>query len=204
MKGRPCVCACRNATAGLVLGDFEFGIVKRKARQLVGRGGFKPQDVEDLEQDLLLRLIQGLNSFDPEIAHQKSFVTAIVERAVATILRDARAGKRDHGDQQSLETLVEVGGESATQLGNTISDREYNRRRGRHPRTSDETDELLSDLEAVIDSLPTDQQQLAEKLKSKSIAEAAREIGVPRTTLNDAVRRLRVRFSQSHMEDHLL
>ncbi|MBL8812487.1 MAG: sigma-70 family RNA polymerase sigma factor [Planctomycetaceae bacterium] len=203
MKGRQCVCGCRNAAAGLVLGDFEFGIVKRKARQLVGRGGFKPQDIEDLEQDLMLRLIQGLQSFDPKIAHQKSFVTAIVERAVATILRDTNAAKRDRGDQQSLEILVEVTGESPTQLGNTIGDREYNRRRGRHPRTQKECDELHVDLESVINSLPNDQQQLAEKLKSKSIAESAREFGLPRTTLNDAVRRLQVRFSQSHMEDHL-
>ena len=105
-----------------VLGNFEFGIIKRKAKQLVGRAGFKQQDIEDLEQDLMLRLIQGLQSFNPEIAHQKSFVTAIVERAVATILRDANAGKRDHGDQQSLEVLVEMTGESPVTSTRTSRD----------------------------------------------------------------------------------
>jgi RNA polymerase sigma factor (sigma-70 family) len=203
MKGQKCVCRCHRAAAGLVLGDFEFGIIKRKAKQLVGRSGFKQQDIEDLEQDLMLRLIQGLQSYDPEIAHQKSFVTAIVERAVATILRDANAGKRDHGDQQSLEVLVEMAGESPTRLSNTIGDREYNRRRGRHSRTAEELQSLSSDLAAVIGSLPTDQQDLAEKLKSKSIADSARELGIPRTTLNDAVRRLQTRFIQSHVDDHL-
>lgn len=203
MKGQKCVCHCQNAVAGLVLGDFEFGIIKRKAKQLVGRAGFKKQDIEDLEQDLMLRLIQGLQSFDPEIAHQKSFVTAIVERAVATILRDAQAGKRDYGDQQSLEALVEMAGESPTRLSNTIGDREYNRRRGRHPRTAEELQSLSSDLAAVIGSLPTDQQDLAEKLKSESIAGSARELGIPRTTLNDAVRRLQTRFMQSHVDDHM-
>jgi len=203
MKGQKCVCQCRKAAVGLVLGDFEFGITKRKAKQLVGRAGFKQQDIEDLEQDLMLRLIQGLQSYDPEIAHQKSFVTAIVERAVATILRDANAGKRDHGDQQSLEVLVEFTGESPTRLSNTIGDREYNRRRGRHPRTAEELQSLSSDLAAVIGSLPTDQQDLAKKLKSESIAGSARELGIPRTTLNDAVRRLQTRFMQSHVDDHL-
>ncbi len=187
----------------IVLGNFEFGIIKRKAKQLVGSAGFKSQDIEDLEQDLMLRLIQGLQSFDPEIAHQKSFVTAIVERAVATILRDAQAGKRDCGDQQSLEVLVEMTGESPTRLSNTIGDREHNRRRGRHPRTAEELQSLSSDLAAVIGSLPTDQQDLAEKLKSESIAGSARELGIPRTTLNDAVRRLQTRFMQSHVDDHL-
>lgn len=203
MKGQKCVCRCHSAAAGLVLGDFEFGIIKRKAKQLVGRAGFKSQDIEDLEQDLMLRLIQGLQSYDPEIAHQKSFVTAIVERAVATILRDAQAGKRDYGDQQSLEVLVEMTGESPTRLSNTIGDREYNRRRGRHPRTAEELQSLSSDLAAVIESLTADQRQLAEKLKSESIAGSARELGIPRTTLNDAVRRLQSRFMQSHVDDHL-
>ena len=203
MKGQKCVCRCHSAAAGLVLGDFEFGIIKRKAKQLVGRTGFKQQDIEDLEQDLMLRLIQGLQSYDPEIAHQKSFVTAIVERAVATILRDVQAGKRDHGDQQSLEVLVEMTGESSTRLSNTIGDREYNRRRGRHPRTAEELQSLSSDLAAVIGSLTADQQQLAEKLKSESIAGSAREFCIPRTTLNDAVRRLQSRFMQSHVDDHL-
>lgn len=203
MQGQNCVCPCRRAAAGLVLGDFEFGIIRRKARQLVGRAGFKPQDIEDLEQDLMLRLIQGLQSYDPEIAHQKSFVTALVERAVATILRDAKAGKRDHGNQQSLEVLIELPGESPTQLGNTIGDREYNRRRGRHPRTPEELDALSSDLAAVVGSLPEEQRQLADKLKSESISGSARALGIPRTTLNDAVRRLQTRFMQSHVDDHL-
>ena len=203
MTGQKCVCQCRKAAVGLVLGDFEFGIIKRKAKQLVGRAGFKPQDIEDLEQDLMLRLIQGLQSYDPEIAHQKSFVTAIVERAVATILRDAQAGKRDSGDQQSLEVLVEITGESPTRLSNTIGDREYNRRRARHPRTAEELQALSADLATVIGSMPADQQQLAEKLKSESIAGSARELGIPRTTLNDAVRRLQTRFMQSHVDDHL-
>lgn len=203
MKGQRCVCRCRNSVAGLVLGDFEFGIIKKKARQLVGRAGFKHQDLEDLEQELMLRLIQGLQSYNSEIAHQKCFVTAVVERTVATILRDARAGKRDHGELLSLDVLVEVTGESPTRLGNTIGDREQNRRRGRHPRTTEELQTLSSDLAAVIGSLPEDQQQLAENLKSESIAGSARDLGIPRTTLNDAVRRLQTRFMQSHIDDHL-
>ena len=203
MKGQKCVCHCQNAVAGLVLGDFEFGIIKRKAKQLVGRAGFKQQDIGDLEQELMLQLIQGLQTYDSEIAHQKSFVTAIVERAVATILRDAKAGKRDHGDLQSLEVLVAVTGESPTRLGATMGDREYNRRRGRHPRTAEELQSLASDLADVIGSLLEDEQQLAEKLKTETISGSARELGIPRTTLNDAVRRLETRFRQSHVEDHL-
>jgi transposase-like protein len=40
-------------------------------------------------------------------------------------------------------------------------------------------------------------------LKSHSIAEIARDLGVPRTTLNDTVRRLRQRFEQAGLRAYL-
>ncbi|HIK93833.1 MAG TPA: sigma-70 family RNA polymerase sigma factor [Planctomycetes bacterium] len=185
------------------LGRFEFGIVKRKVRQIVGRAGYTRQDKEDLEQELLTRLLQGLKSFDPDVAHRKSFVTAIVERAVATILRDAEAQKRDHRRISSLQRLVDLTDEGPTELAETIGDREYNGRRCRDPRSDEDLSQLVTDLAEVIDSMPGELRDLAERMKTQSISAIAREIGVPRTTLNDAVRRLRQRFEQTGLRDYL-
>ncbi|MEO2026662.1 MAG: sigma-70 family RNA polymerase sigma factor [Fuerstiella sp.] len=185
------------------LGRFEFGIVKRKVRQIVGRAGYTRQDKEDLEQELLTRLLQGLRSFDPDVAHRKSFVTAIVERAVATILRDAEAQKRDHRRISSLQRLVDLTDEGPTELAETIGDREYNGRRCRDPRSDEDLAQLVTDLAEVIDSMPGELRDLAERMKTQSISAIAREIGVPRTTLNDAVRRLRQRFEQTGLRDYL-
>ena len=185
------------------LGRFEFGIVKRKVRQIVGRAGYTRQDKEDLEQELLTRLLQGLKSFDPDVAHRKSFVTAIVERAVATILRDAEAQKRDHRRISSLQRLVNLTDEGPTELAETIGDREYNGRRCRDPRSDEDLAQLVTDLAEVIDSMPDELCDLAKRMKTQSISAIAREIGVPRTTLNDAVRRLRQRFEQSGLRDYL-
>lgn len=185
------------------LGRFEFGIVKRKVRQIIGRAGYTRQDKEDLEQELLTRLLQGLRSFDPDVAHRKSFVTAIVERAVATILRDAEAQKRDHRRISSLQRLVDLTDEGPTELAETIGDREYNGRRCRDPRSDEDLAQLVTDLAEVIDSMPGELRDLAERMKTQSISAIAREIGVPRTTLNDAVRRLRQRFEQAGLRDYL-
>ena len=185
------------------LGRFEFGIVKRKVRQIVGRAGYTRQDKEDLEQELLTRLLQGLRSFDPDVAHRKSFVTAIVERAVATILRDAEAQKRDHRRISSLQRLVNLTDEGPTELAETIGDREYNGRRCRDPRSDEDLAQLVTDLAEVIDSMPGELRDLAKRMKTQSISAIAREIGVPRTTLNDAVRRLRQRFEQAGLRDYL-
>ncbi len=185
------------------LGRFEYGIVKRKVRQIIGRAGYTRQDKEDLEQELLTRLLQGLKSFDPDVAHRKSFVTAIVERAVATILRDAEAQKRDHRRISSLQRLVDLTDEGPTELAETIGDREYNGRRCRDPRSDEDLAQLVTDLAEVIDSVPDELCDLAKRMKTQSISAIAREIGVPRTTLNDAVRRLRQRFEQAGLRDYL-
>jgi RNA polymerase sigma-70 factor (ECF subfamily) len=186
-----------------VLGKFEFGIVKRKARQLVGQAGFTQQDVADLEQELLAMVWQALKSYDPSLGHQKALVTAVVERGVVTLLRIARTKKRSRGAQQSLESVVDSGGELQAELSDAIALEDCNRRCDQRHRSSESTAELKLDLEALLESLPPNMQLLAEQLQEKSIAEIARESGVPRTSLNDRVRRLEQRFRSASMDDHL-
>jgi hypothetical protein len=67
---------------------FIRGRIKRKVGQLMGRAGFTLQDRESLEHDLLTRVLDSLSKFDPEVGHRNKFVTAVVERHVATILRN--------------------------------------------------------------------------------------------------------------------
>ena len=185
------------------LGRFEHGIVKRKVGQIIGRAGFKTQDRKDLEQELLRRLIKGLKSFDPDVAHRKSFVTTIVERAVANILRDAQAQKRDRRFVCSLQVQLDVSEDGPTELAETIGDREYNRRRCRDPRSAEELALLVADVADVIASLPDELRAVAERMKAQSISSIARGMGIPRTTLNETVRRLRQRFEQAGLRNYV-
>jgi RNA polymerase sigma-70 factor (ECF subfamily) len=179
------------------LGRFEFGIVKRKVRQIIGRAGFTKQDRQDLEQELIARLLHSLRSFDPKQAHRKAFVTAVVERDVANILRDKQAEKRDHRRIGSLHVMIEVTEDGPTELA------EFNARRCRDPRSAEDLAQLASDLAEVVAALPEELRDLAERLKTESISAIARAVGVPRTTLNDTVRRLRQRFEQAGLRDYL-
>ena len=185
------------------LGNFEYGIIKRKVRQIIGRAGYTKQDRKDLEHELITRLLQGLKLFDPSVAHRKSFVTAVVERAVANILRDAKAEKRQHDRVTSLHLLIEVTEDGPTELGETMTMREFNCRRCRDPRSEEELAQLTFDLGEFLATLPEELRDLAERLKTQSIAAIAREVGVPRTTLNDTVRHLRQRFEQAGLRDYL-
>jgi RNA polymerase sigma-70 factor, ECF subfamily len=185
------------------LGRFEHGIVRRKVRQLIGCYGFHEQDRESLKQELLTRILQGLKSFDPAQAHRNAFVTTIVERSVATIVRDKRAEKRDHRRIRSLNVMIGDGGENRTELSATIGQPAYDARRCRESRSDGDLSELSSDIAELLAHLPGELQLLAEQLKHKSISQIAREMGIPRTTLRERLVELRERFEAAEMRMHL-
>jgi hypothetical protein len=95
-SGKTIADACKMAKASFDPSEDRFirGIIKRKVNQLIGRAGFTLQDRESLEQELFTRVLQSLPRFNPEVAHRNKFVTAVVERYVANMLRNKKAEKR--------------------------------------------------------------------------------------------------------------
>jgi RNA polymerase sigma-70 factor (ECF subfamily) len=183
----------------LKLDRFSHGIIRRKAKELTGRAGFTHQDFEDLKQELELQLLKSWPSYNPKIAHRNVYIVTIVERAAANILRNKRARKR----YCQRTTFLHAPTDSGTSLADTISNADYDHRRGRDPRSHDELAQLRSAVAEVLLNLPPKLRDLAEQLKTKSLSEIAREMGVPRTTLNERVRRLRLVFERAGLRDYL-
>jgi RNA polymerase sigma-70 factor (ECF subfamily) len=182
---------------------FAWGIVRRKARQLIGRAGFTNQDREELQQELLAHLLSRLPAFDPEQGHRNKFVTAVVERFVANILRDKRAEKRDHRRVVSINVIVETEEDGPTERASIVGRNEYDARRGIRSRDEHELIDLVNDIDAVLASLPDNLRRMAEGLKTKPQAEVARDMGVPPTTLNSWMRHLRERLEGAGLRDFL-
>jgi len=182
---------------------FTRGIIRHKINQLIGRAGFTEQDRKDLEQELILRLLQSLPSFDPNHAHRNVFTTTVIERYVANILRNKRAMKRDHRRVSSLHVMVDIGEEDRIEMTQNISQRELDAQRGRHPRSDEELAQLVQDLAEAMAKLPDELRELAERLKTETVSEIARDKGIPRTTLNESVRRLRRRFENTGLKEYL-
>jgi len=167
----------------IVLDRFAQGIIRRKVRLLVSRAGFTKQDRQDLEQELVLRLLQSLDLFDPEQAHPNVFITTVIERAVAMILRERRAKKRNSGVVRSLD-------ETQMKDGSSFEPAD--------PRPSDEEAvDLATDVAEALARLPQELRDLAERRKRQSLSQAARDLGVPRTTLQRRVQRLRQPFEDA-------
>jgi RNA polymerase sigma-70 factor (ECF subfamily) len=182
---------------------FTQGIIRRKAKQLVGRTGFTEHDREDIQQDLLVRILQGLRRFDPSRGHRNRFITTVAERYVANILRNKQAQKRDHRRVSSLNQTVETTSGKPVRLERAISDRERNSHLYRHQRSDEELAQLALDMAEVIASLPESWQMLLKLRKTRTMAKIASELGVPRTTLNDQMRRIRQRFEDAGMREYL-
>jgi RNA polymerase sigma-70 factor, ECF subfamily len=182
---------------------FIRGIIKRKVNQLIGRAGFTLQDRESLEQELFARVLQSLPRFNPDVAHRNKFVTAVVERYVANMLRNKKAEKRDYRRITSLNVTIEITDEGPTELSQTIADRELDARLGRERRSEQDLNELALDMAAVMSTLPDAWRTMLELRKSRTMVEIAELMGIPRTTLNDWMRRIRQRFEKAGMQDYL-
>lgn len=76
---------------------------------------------------------------------------------------------------------------------------------GHHGRDTNEQrqNDIRFDLERVIAALPEDLQDLCEKLQSSNMAEIAREMGVPRSTLYGKLTKLRDAFRDGGLEEYL-
>jgi len=166
--------------------------------------GFSPSDREDIEQELRLKLLMHFAGYDPRQGHWHAFVTALVERQAANLLRAKRAEKRDHRSVRSLSMEVaEDAEEGPVELADTISPRHLASRLGRATREERELAELAMDVSDVIAGLPPELRELAQRLKTDSLSQIARDLGVPRTTLADRVRKLRRCFEQAGLRDYL-
>lgn len=185
------------------LSKFIADLIRRKARQLIGRAGFTQGDDEDIAQDLYLKLLKNWHSFDPSAGHPKAFAAAIVERQDANLLRDRTAEKRHHRRVCSLSVIVHEPGEGRVELAATIAEQEKDRRLGREGRSDQESSELRSDVTEIVARLPDDLRDLCERLMHDTVSQVARDLDLPRSTLRAKARKLRRRLENTDLRKYL-
>ena len=167
------------------IGDYAERLIRSKAKGLIGKAGFVESDVEDIEQELRLDVWRRLSRFDPKRSKRETFITRLVEHKLASILEHRRAAVRDPY-REACSLNKPVGDAENVEIGDSIED---------NRRTSTDTSDLVHDLACVLDHLPPKLRALAEELKTKTPSEIARERGVPRGTLYEAIRELRTRLA---------
>jgi RNA polymerase sigma factor (sigma-70 family) len=167
-------------------GDLALSIrrvIAAKARSLIGQYGLQPQDRPDVEQDLAARVVDRLAGHDPSRSTPEGFAARIVDQAVANLLRDRRAKKRTPPKPPTAAPAEEVP----------------------DPRADNELRlcDLAEDLKAALADLPDELRALAERLKRETVSQAARAMGVPRSSLYRPVDKLRQVFERAGLRDYL-
>ena len=163
-------------------------LIRAKARQLAHRFRLPPTDVPDLEQDLALHVWTRLDHFDPNRqGDHGAFVRMLVGHAAATAFR-ARVRRTRHAPR-SLDALLR--GARCPDSPSEPAD----------PRSGPGTELALSlDVAAVLAALPRPLRRVAEALKTRSVAAAARHLGLSRAALYRRLGALRAAFTAAGLE----
>lgn len=177
----------------LVLWPDVAAAVRAKTRQVCRRAGFRSTDAEDVEQTLVLDLLRRLPRFDPERASLRTFVTRLLDHAVATILAAREAGSRDwRRSRDTLHDLVEDGCGALAARWTTLDPRVCRERVLGIEATDEQADrETRLDVTAAVEALPPELRAVARLLMTAGSNEVARTTRLPRATLYDLTQRIR-------------
>jgi RNA polymerase sigma-70 factor, ECF subfamily len=186
------------------ISQFAAQLIRRKARELASFPGFCPTDRDEIEQELRLVLLRRLDRFNPSLAHYNAFVTTVIERYSATILQHRRAESRTYRRcGSSLNQLVDDGDGNQIELGAVLPECQPGLRTRTHFRSSEELQDLASDVAQLLAELPAELADICERLKRESISTVARDLGIPRSTLRDLLKGVRARFDSCGMRGYL-
>ena len=183
--------------------QFLARLIRKKAGQLIGQAGFRPGDEKDIEHDINLKVARHLSAYRGDQGHLLAFLTAIVERKVASMLRDGRAQKRDARGTVSLSVQVELADEGTVELAATVTRRELDARIGRKSRDDEATSNLKQDVDAITRTLTPDERKVCEGLKYGSITQVSHELGIPRSTIYDMIGCWRAAFQSEGLQEYL-
>lgn len=186
------------------LPEYAMNTIRHKARQLVGNYGYTESDVEDIEQALALDLIERLPRFNPEKASLNTFCARVIDRQISKIVRHRKREKRDYRRESThLNAPVGSGGDDESSYVD-VFDGGANLHHSKvgMPDHEDET-ALRLDVEATIERLPEDLKPIAECLRTENVLQASRTLGMPRSTLIDAIKRIRLFFEGAGLKVYL-
>ncbi len=154
------------------------GLVRRVAWSLAPPGPTRYQELPDCEQDLWASLLEAWPDFDPARGTDCAFARLVLMRAARSIVRARHAHKRRSGPVLRFDGGSEPARESAE--GDPECDRAA-------------LDSRI-DVDTVRRRLPADLRALADLLETHTLAEAARALGVPRSSLQRTLARIRRHF----------
>ena len=183
---------------------YAAGLIRFKARRLVGQAGFTASDREDIEQELILDLLRRLPKYNPKRAQLNTFIARVVEHRLASLIEAQKAGIRDYRRCRcSLNERFEDADGRSVERVDTFDQEDYLLRTGAQSRPSEELNRLAIDVATVLETLPPELRELCRRLKAETVTEISRDTGVPRGTIYESIKKLREIFKDVGLRNYL-
>lgn len=179
-------------------------MVKRTAAKAVGKAGIRKEDIPDIEQELMLTAIAGLQKFESEKSQRLYFLKLLIENRLVDILKYSSSPKRaPQCNCVSLNEQIMIDNE-ANELLDLLSDDFEIVRNG----TVNEKDIFLKNALRVevglaIDSLLPSLQKICQALKFYSFHEIAGNKKHSKKGLRKKIRSIKKHFKKLKLDEFL-
>lgn len=183
---------------------FALGYCRQVARNLVKDGIYARHDLADLVQELLVALLESRDTYDSAKARWTYFVKTVVDRKAVSLRRTQSAESRGNALMiASLNVLVVDGEGQRVELAQQVCQQERGLRRGIEHADSQTQLERSLNVADIVSQLDEELATICRLLAEKSVAEVARELNIPRTTLISRLAKVRERFVAAGFDETL-
>jgi RNA polymerase sigma factor (sigma-70 family) len=164
---------------------FANVVIRTEVKKLRERGIIRRADAEDVASELMAQLLEVWDRFDPERGSREAFVNQVVSTRLLSLLRERRAQKR-RGTPRPLDANDDIA------IDHSWPGDAWRR-----------TIDLRVDLEIAFSKLNARQRSLCEQMLREALTPAAKELGVPRSTLRYVALKVRQIFRDAGLEEYL-
>ena len=185
------------------LDEYTVNLIRRKARQLVGRAGWTAQDVPDLEQEIWCSLLKCLKGVDRGKEDMSAFIATVVKHTIVNMLKARNVAKRDwRKESVSLDDFLEDTKGNIFERWH-ILDQAGIQNDMTDYRSEEELSNLRIDMSLAMKSLPESLRRLAQTLEKHTVLELSRRSGIPRSTIYDAIQKIRKHLEEAGFVDYM-
>jgi RNA polymerase sigma factor (sigma-70 family) len=194
----------REAVLAALGSDYIKTLLITKSHQLSRQPRFRRSEQPDLEQELVAHVLKQAHHFDPSRASVRTFVARVIDSAFAMMVRERRRLKRAAGFRTvSLETTSAgpCWREGPVALSKVVQEEHLRRRCGGQARNDVERTDLSIDLAQAMAGLTPEQRDIATRLANAPEAAVARQLGISRRQVRNAVLAIRVHFEKAGLHE---
>ena len=172
-------------------------IINQAVHKLRRNHAFRNDEVEDLRQEIIARVIHKLPLYRPERQEVGAFVRVVSQSVVKMMIRERSAAKRSDG-RPVLSLDLPINDNARTTPSGTVTTTDIGRRLG----LETHYDEIPVELQDALELLPANQRAICDAvMTSHNMTEAARTLGLRPQRLYEVLPQIRDHLRRCGFED---